>query len=192
MPCIIQAEVVDLTTADDCNLKGGIKIAYWAKYSDIDWTATAANATQWDAANELISGFTMIGGAVWKRIKFNKKGSNYTQSYTKDTSTYETAINLLFLGKGRDFRNAMCKAIRNCKFVVYVFDRNCGERLFGVDWDGDAFNELIEPMSITQHDDNSGEIGGDGPQDSIVIGGEADCPAIYGDIGQTAFEAAYL
>ena len=73
MACIIQSDLLNLTTNDDCNLKGGIKVGFWAKYSDIDWTATAANAAMWNGTTELIQGFTMIGGATWKKIDFNKK-----------------------------------------------------------------------------------------------------------------------
>ena len=182
----------DLIGSDDCANHGGIKVLYWAKASEIDWVTTAATPAQWDAPTQIISGFTMIGGAVWYKITPERKGSFYTQSFTADADTYAVAINVLFKGKGSALRNALCAAISCCKLVFYVIDNNGLERLFGMDWDGTVFEIGTEPLKITQHDDNSGDKGGDQPSDLVIFGGETDCSAIYGDITQAVFEATYL
>lgn len=190
---IIDCELADLTTGSGCANKGGIKVAYWTLYSYVDWAATLADATPlFDQTTQTISGFTMVATNVWNKISFKRKGSFYTQSYTEDNQFYDTQITNIFEGKGATLRNALTSAINCCNIVYYLIDNNGNERLFGVDWDGVAFNPLVEPMKIRQHDDNSGDFGGDSPSDVVIFGGESETPALYGDITQATFESTYL
>lgn len=192
MPLIV-SEPKDLTTSDDCGLKKGLKVAYYTKYSNVDWAATLADATpQFDTATQTISGFTMLNSAVWNKIDFKRQGSFYTQSYTEDADVYATQITTNFEGKSVTLRNNLVSVIRACKLVFYVIDSNRKGRLFGVDWDGVVFSITPDPFRTTQHDDNSGDFGGDAPSDVVIFGGDAEFPALYGDIDQATFESTYL
>lgn len=192
MACVQDCTVTGLQTGSGCSYSGGIRRHFAAKYNEIDWAATLANPLQFDAATRRILGFTMIGGATWQEIKPERKGSLYTANYTTDQKSYVVQITNLFKGKGYLLRNGIDDALNCCNTVHYIIDNSCNERLFGVDYDGDAFALSVEGFRIIQHDDISGEIGGDDAQDTLIWGGEMERPAIYGNIGQTVFESTYL
>ena len=193
MACTVDCELVDITTSGDCNLTGGIKVAYWTKDASVDWAATLADITpQFDTSTKIFAGFTMEGSDVWNKITFKRKGSSYASNYTSENRTYDTNITNLFEGKGSTLRNALEGSLRCCNVIYYVLDNNCDERLFGKEYDGDSFQDYIEPLKIRSHDDISGEIGGDNPSDTVVFGGEHQFPALYGNITQSTFESTYL
>lgn len=193
MPSVVECALDDLVSAVECATKGGIKVAYWTLFNNVDWAATLADVTPlFDTATQTISGFVMVGSNVWNKISPKRKGSNYTQSYTSDAQSYDTNLTFIFEGKGSTLRNVFTSANGCCNIVVYVIDNTNKERLFGVDWDGVAFNNVVEIFRVRQHDDNSGDFGGDGPLDTLIIGGESETPALYGDITQAVFETDYL
>lgn len=192
MACVTTFVIEDISTSDDCFTKGGIKVAGWTKDSNINWDATLSNPALFTAATQTLHGYAMNAGAVWNWIKFKRKGSNYTQAYTSDNSSYDINITNYFEGKGSALRNALVNALRGCKIIYHCFDNNCSSRMFGKDYDGDTFIDMIEPMIIRSHDDVSGDVGGDKPSDTVVFGGEGENSAIYTDISLTDFTATYV
>ena len=189
--CIIDCGLSNITTGRSCNLKGGIKKAFWTLYDNVYWDAMTA-APNFDPATQCILNFAMVDDAVWNSITFEREGSEYTQSYTSDNSSADINLNFLFNGKGKEFRNAVCKALGCCDIIIYTIGANCDYRLFGADWDGNAWNPYIKGLRITQWDDNSGTSGGDNPSDVINFGGTAECMAMYGEIDQSTFQSTYL
>lgn len=192
MACITTFVLEDIETGDDCNLKGGIKVGKWTKDSNINWDATLSNPALFTPETQTLHGYAMNADAVWNNISFKRKGSNYTQSYTSDNSSYDINITNFFEGKGSGLRNALVGALRGCKIIYHCFDNNCGSRMFGKDYDGDTFLDYIESLRIRQVDDNSGDVGGDKPSDTVVFGGEAENSAIYTDISLSEFNATYM
>lgn len=192
MPCIENFELFPLTTGTSCNLKGGIKTAYWTLRANVDFNAMAGDALQFDQPNETILAYTMLNSEKWHKIDALPKSSTYSAEYTDDNGFYENLLTFVFEGKGAAFRNAMCKAIKACKVLVQIYDYNCESRLFGIDWDGSSFNNPIDTFKIIRHADLGGTLGGDNAKDEVDIGGETECPPLYVNIDKTTFETNYV
>lgn len=188
MACIFTCDPQDIVTGTECNTRGGLRCAYYARREDIDWDATAAN---YDPATNLVSGFVMLGGATFKRLEFNRKVGSYTATYTRDNGYYEVNINLLFDGKSATRSKAICDSLNCCDLVMVLFDNNCQGRLIGVDWDGTAFDAPVEGLHISDDEDNYGAFGGDVPQDSITFSTDQICRPVHIDIDKTDFETNY-
>lgn len=193
MPCIQDIGLADLTTSDNCSLKKGLQCGYWTQYSNVDWQSMAANGGFFDQATQTINTYSMIGGAVWNAIRFTKRGSSYTSTFNRDENLYDHVLNLLFRGQSQTFRNAMCRIINTCKIIIHLLDRDCNARVFGVDWTGSEFIEPLDDFVVTEHVEQSGDVGGDESQNTVTIGGQTDCPALYSTLtSKTIFEAGYL
>lgn len=177
--CVTTCELNDLTSSDDCNTRGGIRLAFWAKYSDIDWEAMAAAPLIFNPTTQLILDYTMVGGAVFKKLEFERKAANYNFTYTSDTDLYTQVIATIFEGKDSANRNAIVEAIGCCKLILHIVDNNCQERVVGVEWDGTSFSPQITPLRITRHLDTSGVLGTDKGRDEIDFGGESLIAPLY-------------
>ena len=179
--CVTSCELDDIGTNEDCNLRSGMKVAYWAKYSEIDWTAQLL-ALNFSSANQEILNWVMLSSAVFKKLEFNRKTSTYSATYTSDAGTYATLATFVFDGKSRAARNAFAKAVACCKIILHIFDNNCTERVMGVDYDGNSFSPQVTALRITRHLDTGGVLGGDLARDEIDLGGEALYPPLFASV----------
>ena len=186
--CSTTCETNDITTNNGC-IRGGMAICYYCKYDEVDWTATKSSYV---AATNILSAFTMVGAAVFKKLKFQKKSGTYNFEYTSDTDTYDLLISMVFEGKTAATGKAFCSLIACCQLVIVIIDNNCEGRVTGVEWNGTDFVEPIVDMKVTRHLDTSGEFGTDKPRDEVDFGGESLCPPIFHDIDQSTFESTYL
>lgn len=177
--CVTTCTLADLTSSDDCNTRGGIKKAYWAKYSDIDWAAMAAAPLMFNPTTQLILDYTMVGGAVFNTLTFEKKQGNYNFTFTSDADLYAQVITMIFEGKDSATRNALVASIGCCKLILHIVDNNCQERVVGVEWDGTSFTPQITPLRISRHLDTSGVLGTDKGRDEIDFGGESLIAPLY-------------
>jgi len=183
--CVTTCELADISTSDECNIRGGLKTVYWALYSDIDWEDMAADPLQFDTATQEILGYTMVGGAVFNKLTFERKQGLYDFTYTEDTGVYEQVVTMIFEGKSVTLRNALVSTIGCCKIILHIFDNNCLERVVGVEWDGVTFEPQVKTLRITRHLDSSGEFGTAPARDELDIGGESLFAPIYAQVGET-------
>lgn len=183
--CVTTCATADITSSDECNLRGGMKTVYWCQYADIDWATMAADPLQFSTANQEILGYTMVGGAVFNKLTFDRKQGTYSFTYTEDAGVYEQVITMIFEGKSRDIRNAFAGAVGCCKLICHIFDNNCLERVVGVEWDGSTFEPQVKTLRMTRHADESGEFGTSVARDEMDIGGESITPPLFASVGET-------
>lgn len=183
--CATSCEVADIESSDDCNIRGGLKVAYWAQYNDIDWDAMTTDPAAFDPVNQCILAYTMVDGATWKKLSFDRKLGSYNFTYTEDTDLYEQVITMVFEGKSKENRNAFCKAIGCCKLVLHLFDNNCQSRVVGVEWDGQSFEPQVTTLRFGRHLDSSGEFGSTKARDEIDFTGESICPPMFSELEQS-------
>jgi len=193
MPCVEENVLLDLKTSKNCNLRGGVQCAFYNKYDNIDWDAMKDDPALFDQANQCILGYALNADAQpFACLEFERKTSTYSATYTKDAGVYESIFTLNFKGKGKELRNALCDAIQCCRLIIHIFDNNCEERVFGVEWTKTDFVEDIEPFEIIRHLDQGGLLGSTEPGDEIDFGGESLCPPLYGQVGsKDTFTALY-
>lgn len=183
--CAVSCELGAISSSDDCNIRGGIKTAYWALYNEINWASMAVSGSNFDTSTQLIKDYIMVSTAKFKKLSFERKQGAYNFTYTKDSDVYTQLVTLIFEGKDNTVKNALTKAIGCCKIVFHIFDNNCIERILGVEWNGTTFDPQVVPLSITRHLDTSGEFGSSKARDEIDLGGESLMAPLYGTVGES-------
>lgn len=183
---VVPCALGNLTTNDDnCGNKGGIAAAYWAKYSDIDWTAMAANVLNWNLATLTILDYIMVAAATFKKLEFDVKQSFYNFTFTEDTDVYTQVITAVFEGKSNAQTTVFRQALSCCNLVIHIFDLNGLERVVGVEWTGTAFTKQLKTVRIVRHLDASGQQGQARSRDEIDLGGESLRPPLYATVTQS-------
>lgn len=180
--CVTSCELNDIAYDTSCSIKGGLKTVYWARYSEIDWVAMAASATNFDTTNQKILSYIMLGGAKFKKLTFDRKLSFYNFTFTSDADLYALLVTIIFEGKSSSNRNAFTKAIGCCDIVLHIFDNNCLERVAGVEWNGTSFEPQIKKLQIVRHLDASGQFGTDKGRDELDLGGESLTAPLFADV----------
>ena len=180
--CVTSCALNDIAYDTSCSIKGGVKTLYWARYSEIDWAAMAASATQFDQTNQKILSYTMLGTAKFKKLTFDRKSGFYNFTFTSDADVYAILITLIFEGKSSGNRNAFAKAVGCCDIIAHIFDNNCLERVVGVEWNGTAFEPQISKLKVVRHLDASGQFGTDKARDELDLGGEALIAPLYAEV----------
>ena len=161
-----------------CIKQAGLKALFWALVSDIDLEATKANIN----ADYELSAWVMEGAAVFNRIYFEREQAFYSATYTEDTDTYETLIQLMFEGKNAARTVALRNALGCCNIVIHTFDNSCVERVFGLEFDGTDLFSGLKPMRIGRHLDQSGQKGSSKSSDEIDIIGKQDMAPLFGTV----------
>ena len=184
MPLITCAldSIVNPTT---CNERAGIKSLYWTTYESIDWTTMAATPAQFDQTNQTILDYAMVGGGVFTKVEFERKGAFYDFTYTQDQGFYENLISLLFRGKDITRRNSLQSAIACCNVVLHIYGNGGEQRVVGVDWDGVVFDNILEKMAVTRHLDSGGQLGTSKGRDELDIGGQSFFAPIWATVDET-------
>lgn len=175
-----------IAPAAGCNIRGSVKVLYWTQYTNIDWEAMAADNLQFNTTTQTILDYTMVGGAVFKKVEFEPKGSFYDNTYTKEAGVYTNLLTLLFSGKDVTRRNSLMEALQCCSIVIHVYGYDGKQRVFGVDWDGETFSVLPVPITVTRHLDSSGQLGSSPSRDEVDLGGES----FYAPLFATVTEAS--
>jgi hypothetical protein len=183
--CVSTCELTDITESDDCKIRGGIKTAYWTEYNSIDWEDMASDPLKFDTATETVLGYTMVGGAVFKKLTFGRKNGFYDFTFTEDTDVYEQLITMIFEGKSNANRLAFKKSLNCCRIVLHIFDNNCLERIVGVEWDGASFEPQVKTLRIGRHLDSSGQSGDSKSRDEFDLVGESLFAPLFSTVGET-------
>lgn len=167
-----------------CNDRGGLRAAYWAKKSEIDFAAMVSNVLTFTPATQLIIGYTMIGGAVFTPIAFEGVGSFYNFTYTRDTDLYEQLVTLVFKGKDNPRKIAFQKAILCCDIVVHLYGNAGEQRVLGVDYDGVSLNNIPGSLQITRHLDDGGNLGTAKAKDELDFGGQSLFAPLFANVAE--------
>lgn len=171
---VVPCELGNLTSnADNCGNKGGIASAYWAKYTDIDWTAMAGNALNFNPTTLTILDYIMVAAATFKKLEFDIKQSFYNFTFTEDTDVYTQVITTVYEGKSNAQTTVFRKSLACCNIVLHIFDLNGLERVVGVEWDGSAFVKQLKTLRMVRHLDASGQQGQARARDEMDLGGES-------------------
>ena len=173
-----------ISTATDCSDNPGIRSLFWTEYDNIDWAAMAVDVADFDTANRLILDYTMVGGAVFERVDFERKTAYYTNTRTADTDVVSLLIAMTFKGKDNARKNSLDHAARSCNIVAHIFDENGKERVFGVDWDGVSFKRIVDFMTPGRILDDSGTRGSSKARDELDLTGEADFLPLFATVGE--------
>lgn len=184
MATVFPCALAGLEEPDDCNTRGGLSTAYWAKESDIDWVAMAADALQFDHATQTIKDYTMVGSTKFTQIQFNRKGGSYNFTYTSDTQSYAQLIPMIFEGKTNANKLAIQNAISCCKVILHLFDNNGLERVVGIEWNGTKFTTQVLKLKIVRHLDASGTLAGEKAREELDLGGESAYAPLYATVGE--------
>ena len=134
--CVTSCALNAITTTENCNASGGLKSAYWVKSSDVDLAGMSTDPLAFDQPTEQVLLWTMLGGAVFTKLTFERKQGFYDFTFTEDTDVYEQLITLIFEGKSNANRLAFCAALSCCQIILHTFDNDCNERVIGIEWDG--------------------------------------------------------
>lgn len=186
MPCTTRCEIDEILLPTECNIKGGVKSIYVARYGDIDWVAMETDPQKFDNTTQTVVEWVMNLAAVFKKWEFNRKLGEFNSTYTEESGLYENLITLIFEGNDPATRLSFVKSVNCCDLIVQIFDWNCQSRIFGVSFDGSSFLEIdITPLKIVRHLDSSGAFGGDKTRNEIDLGGEA----VYAPLFATMPEA---
>lgn len=175
-----------IATSDDCKLRGGIRTLYWCQYTDIDWSTMAGDPLQFDPTNQEVLGYTMLGGATFTKVEFDRKNAFYDVTFTEDSDVYAQLITMFFDGKNRDRRNSLQSATLCCNIVAHVFDNTGSERIFGVDWNGTGFDKQLTSLKVGRHLDSSGQLGQSIARDELDLAGESFYPPLFGAVTESS------
>lgn len=148
-----------VSSNSECGNKSGIRVAYWAKRTDVDWDSMATDNTKFDTTTKEILGYIMNTGGAFKKVSPNKKTSFYDFTYTNDTEIWLQNIKMDFLGKDNDRKNKFDNSTACCDMVVHVYGTDGTQRVVGIQWNGTDFEEQTEPFKVTQILDTSGQRG---------------------------------
>lgn len=177
-PCSLDA----IEEPDECNTRGGLASAYWAKQSDIDWETMASDPLLFDPATQKILGYSMVGAATFTQVQFNRKGGTYNFTWTSETQSYQQLIPLLFEGKSNANRLAIQNAVSCCKVVLHLFDNNGLERVVGIEWNGSKFITQVVNLKVVRHLDASGNLSGEKGRDELDLGGESAYAPLFAEV----------
>jgi len=156
-----------------CNRRGGIRALYWTEYQNIDWDTMVADPLQFDPANHEILEYTMIGGATWAKVEFEKKESFYEFTYSDENDYYELLVTIGMTGKSSARRLALQKAIQCCEIVAHIFGYSGEQRVIGLDYNGEVIESIVDLAHIGRHADRGGQLGTSRAGDDFDIVGEA-------------------
>lgn len=181
----IQCGLQAITTATNCNLRGGIRAVYVAQYGDVDWATMLGDNTKWDTATNTIKGYTMVGAATFKKLTFERTSALLDVTYTRDADVFEILLTVIFNGKENARKLALENMLQCCSLVAHVFYNTGVERVLGVEFNGSTFAEQIQPLRVTRYLDSAGQLGQGVARDEIDLGGQS----FYAPLFATVTEA---
>lgn len=182
---LIQCALDQILNPTDCQDRGGIRVGYWTEFQNIDWTSMLSDPTKFDATNNLILGYTMNGGAVFNKVTFERKLSFYENTYTRDTEVYANLITMVFAGKSNVRKLALERAIQCCEIVFHVYENTGNQRVFGVDYNGDLFESILDYLQVGRHLDAGGQLGTSRSRDELDLTGESFYPPLFATVPES-------
>ena len=179
-----------LTTSDKCSKKKGVKAAYAASGSLIDWAFMQNDGTYFDQTTQQILKYKYLPGGGHVKMDFDRKSGIFNSTYTRDTGYFDTIFQMVMLGKDRVRTNAIKQYIVNCDLALHLYMNDGTQRVLGIDWDGEAFDKPILKFEVDRVLDTHGELEGDDPRDEIDFGGQLLYPALYANVPRAELDAA--
>lgn len=175
-----------IAESSTCNDRPGVRAAYWANYSDIDWDTMAGDPLDFDTTNQEILDYVMLSSAVFYKVNFERKGAFADFTYTRDQDFYNILVTLIMKGKDMDRRNSLTSAIPCCNVVLHLYMNDGTQRVVGVEWTGDAFQTMLTKLSIVRHLDSTGQVGTSRSRDEVDLGGESTYAPLFASVAESA------
>lgn len=169
-----------------CNDRGGIRAAYWFERDKVDWDTMLGDPLQFDTTNQLILGYTMIGGAIMNKLTFERKNAFYDFTYTGDADVYEILVTMFFKAKDNDRKNKLQQAIACCDIGIHIYGNDGTQRVIGIDYNGVTMEQILEPLSVTRHLDSGGQLGTSRARDELDLGGESFFAPLFADVDEAS------
>lgn len=167
-----------------CNDRGGIRKAYWFEFDKVDWDTMLADPLQFDTATHQILGYTMIGGAIFYELTFQRKSAFYDFTYTSEDDLYTILVQWIFKAKDNARRLALQQAISCCNLGLHIYSNDGTQRVIGPDYNGEVIDEMLEPLRVSRHLDSSGQLGTSKGRDELDLGGESFFAPLFADVAE--------
>lgn len=178
----IVCELPEILELDTCNDRGGIRQLYWTERKNIDFDAMLADPTKFDPVNELVLGYTMVGGATFNKVEFERKDAYYDFDFTEDTGVWSILMPMMFKGKSSDRRNKLQRAVQCCDIVAHIYDNIGNQRVIGIDYNGEVFDPIVKRLKVVRAKDASGQLGQSLARDEMDLGGESFFAPLFADV----------
>lgn len=183
---LITCALEEILNPPGCIGRAGISELYWYDVGTVDWAAMAADPLKFDATNQLVLGYEMIGDAIMNKITFEPKSAYYEFVYTQDTGVYTLFITLSFRGKDAARRNKLAAAIACCNIGLHIIGNSGEQRIVGQDWNGESFSNILIQLAIARHLDGGGQLGTSVARDELDFGGESFYPPLFGNVPKSS------
>lgn len=174
----------------DCRDRGGIKSAYWTQFQNIDWAAMLSDETKFDTNTHEVLEWVMQDGGVFSKLTFERKLSFYENTYTRETDVYALLLTMVFKGKDAARRLSFQKAIQCCEIIVHVIENTGKQRVFGVDYDGNTIESIVDYFQIGRHLDAGGQLGTSTARDEIDLTGESFFAPLFAQVDEASIPLA--
>jgi len=174
--CDSPAELSEIVQNLLCD-RGGFFAAFWAKASDID-----TDATSYDEVENVVSNWAMSGGGLFHRVHMDRETAQYVSTYSEDSGLYDSIITMLLKGKTQEQTKQITAAIATCGLILHVYNNDCTQRVFGLEWDGEKLNFAVKPLSVQQHVDQGGNLTGERSSDQMTLNSKHLCAAPHATV----------
>lgn len=181
---LITCALDTITNPAVCNDRGGIRKAYWFEFDSVDWPTMLADPLQFDPANHQVLGYTMLGGATFHELTFERKSAFYDFTFTRDEDVYTILVQWIFKAKDNARRLALQNAIACCNLGLHIYGNDGTQRVIGPDYNGVVIDEMLEPLAVTRHLDSSGQLGTSRARDEMDLGGESFFAPLFASVDE--------
>lgn len=193
MPSILGA-LEGVTNDTNCGKKPGIKHIFAAERKLVDWDAMKANALNFDSTNFEVLSYIYKTGGQHVEITFDRNTGQFDSTYNPDDKAYETVVQAVLSGKGRDRTHALRKLVDCCDLTLHLYMSDGTERVVGPEYDfeDDVFIEPVDKLAVSRHLDSQGTRGGDDPRDEIDFSGQTDYAPLFANVPVAELVASAL
>lgn len=166
----------------NCTDKKGVRRAFFAQRSLIDWDAMLADPLKFSESDEQILGYTYLAGGKHVEIEYERRSGQFDATYTGDQGYYEVLFQFIMEGKDRTRTNALKRLAACCDLTVHVYLSDGSQRVIGIDYDGTIFDIPLSRFRVERHLDSAGAFDGDPARDEVDIQGQQEFAPLYANV----------
>ena len=181
--CLLDGNLIE---NDDCNQKKGIRRLFVAQRSLIDWEAMRSSTTKFDPNEEVILGYTYRPGGAHYEVTFDRTTATGNATYTSDNGLYDNLLTVILRGNSAERTRQLKRWIACCDLTVHAIMANGTERVYGVEYDGEVFDQPLTRMRVSRHLDSPGQFSGDDARDELDFGGQQEFAPLFARVGTQA------
>lgn len=179
---LITCELDGITGVAGCTKKKGVRRAFFAQSSLIDWPAMLADPSKFDPAAEQVLGYTYLAGGKHVEIEYERRTGQFDATFTGDQGYYDVLFQMIMLGKDRTRTNALKRLAVCCDLSIHLFLSDGSQRVIGIDYDGEVFDRPLDKFDVARHLDSAGAFDGDDARDEIDIQGQQEFAPLFASV----------